>query len=155
MTSDYNERTRLMAFSNTMGQIAWMIVPWFWVIIADPEIFPTQDVGVRQLSLIVGAVCVVLGVLPAFFCKGIDASNMENRKEISLKSLTSNLKDLFNSIVEVAKNKPFMKLCGATFLVFNGFQMVAAFSVYIIVFYMYDGSYGAAGPHPYARLFIG
>ncbi|GAL65356.1 probable sugar transporter [Jejuia pallidilutea] len=35
MTSDYNERTRLMAFSNTMGQIAWMIVPWFWVIIAD------------------------------------------------------------------------------------------------------------------------
>jgi GPH family glycoside/pentoside/hexuronide:cation symporter len=148
MTSDYNERTRLMAFSNTMGQIAWMIVPWFWVIIADPEIFPTQDVGVRQLSLIVGAVCVVLGVLPAFFCKGIDASNMENRKEISLKSLTSNLKDLFNSIVEVAKNKPFMKLCGATFLVFNGFQMVAAFSVYIIVFYMYDGSYGAAGTWP-------
>ena len=41
-----------------------------------------------------------------------------------------------------------MKLCGATFLVFNGFQMVAAFSVYIIVFYMYDGSYGAAGTWP-------
>ncbi|MBT8205567.1 MAG: MFS transporter, partial [Eudoraea sp.] len=39
MTSDYNERTRLMAFANTMGQIAWMIVPWFWVIIADPEVF--------------------------------------------------------------------------------------------------------------------
>ncbi len=39
MTSDYNERTRLMAFSNTMGQIAWMIVPWFWVIIADPDIY--------------------------------------------------------------------------------------------------------------------
>ncbi len=148
MTSDYNERTRLMAFSQTIGQIAWMIVPWFWVIIADPEIFETQAIGVRKLSIIVGAVCIVLGVLPAFFCKGIDSANMENRKEINFKSLFSNLKDLFIGIAQVSKNKPFMKLCGATFLVFNGFQMVAAFSVYIIVFYMYNGSYADAGTWP-------
>lgn len=67
MTSDYNERTRLMAFSNTMGQIAWMIVPWFWVIIADPQVYESQAVGVRHLSIIVGSVCVVLGILPAIF----------------------------------------------------------------------------------------
>ncbi|MEQ9591517.1 MAG: MFS transporter [Cyclobacteriaceae bacterium] len=148
MTSDYNERTRLMAFSNTMGQIAWMIVPWFWVIIADPNIFATQAIGVRQLSVIVGAICMVLGILPAIFCKGIDAARMENRKEISFKTMLSNLKDLFAGIVQVSKNKPFMRLCGATFLVFNGFQMVAAFSVYIIVFYMYNGSYADAGTWP-------
>ncbi|MEO1258595.1 MAG: MFS transporter [Bacteroidota bacterium] len=148
MTSDYNERTRLMAFSNTMGQIAWMVVPWFWVIIADPDIFETQAVGVRQLSVIVAVICIVLGVLPAIFCKGIDSANMANRKEITLKTLFSNLKDLWEGIVQVSKNKPFMRLCGATFLVFNGFQMVAAFSVYIIVFYMFDGSYGDAGTWP-------
>lgn len=148
MTSDYNERTKLMAFSQTVGQIAWMIVPWFWVIIADKDIFITQDVGVRQLSIIVGAICLVLGILPALFCKGIDASNMGNRKEISMRTLFSNLKDLFDGIVQVSKNKPFVRLCGATFLVFNGFQMVAAFSVYIIVFYMYNGSYEAAGTWP-------
>ena len=148
MTSDYNERTRLMAFSQTIGQIAWMIVPWFWVIIADPTIFETQAVGVRKLSIIVGFVCIVLGVLPAFFCKGIDSSNMENRKEISFKTLFSNLIDLCKGIAQVAKNKPFLKLCGATFLVFNGFQMVASFSVFIIVFYMYNGSYADAGNWP-------
>ncbi len=148
MTSDYNERTRLMAFANTMGQIAWMIVPWFWVIIADPEIFENQAVGVRQLSMIVGGVCMVLGIFPAIFCRGIDSANMENRKEISLKTLSSNLMDLFRGIAQVAKNKPFMRLCGATFLVFNGFQMVAAFSVYIIVFYMFNGSYADAGTWP-------
>ena len=80
MTSDYNERTRLMAFSQTLGQVAWMIVPWFWVLIANPNLFETQAIGVRSLSVIVGAVCIVLGVLPAIFCKGIDAYNMENRK---------------------------------------------------------------------------
>ncbi|MEL6256571.1 MAG: MFS transporter [Bacteroidota bacterium] len=148
MTSDYNERTRLMAFSQTVGQIAWMIVPWFWVLIANPNLFETQAEGVRQLSVVVGLLCVVLGILPAIFCRGVDASNMENRKELSFASLATNLKDLFQGIVQVSKNKPFMKLCGATFLVFNGFQMVASFSFFIIVFYMFNGDYAAAGNWP-------
>jgi len=148
MTSDYNERTRLMAFSQTVGQIAWMIVPWFWVLIADPDLFETQAVGVRKLSLYVGVACIILGVLPAIFCKGIDSAHMENRKQISFKTMFSNLIDLFKGIVQVAKNKPFMKLCGATFLVFNGFQMVASFSFFIIVYYMFNGDYAEAGNWP-------
>ncbi len=148
MTSDYNERTRLMAFSQTMGQIAWMIVPWFWVLIANPNLFETQAIGVRRLSVIVGGICLLLGILPAIFCRGIDASNMENRKEINFRSLLSNLKDLLKGIVQVSKNIPFMRLCGATFLVFNGFQMVASFSYFIIVFYMFKGDYGLAGNWP-------
>lgn len=148
MTSDYNERTRLMAFSQIMGQFAWMIVPWFWVLIADEDLFATQAIGVRQLSIVVGIICAVLGVLPALFCKGIDSSHMENRKEVSFKTMFSNLTDLYHSIIQVSKNKPFMKLCGATFLVFNGFQLVASFSFFIIVFYMYNGSYADAGNWP-------
>ncbi|WP_406684699.1 MFS transporter [Seonamhaeicola sp. MEBiC1930] len=148
MTTDYNERTRLMAFSNTMGQIAWMIVPWFWVIIADPQVYETQAVGVRNLSIIVGSICAILGLLPAIFCRGLDSSHMENRKKITFKTMASNLTDLWAGIKQVSKNKPFTKLCGATFLVFNGFQLVSAFSVYIIVFYMYNGSYALAGTWP-------
>ena len=160
MTSDYNERTRLMAFSQTIGQIAWMIVPWFWVIIASPDILSLsaeqlsriaalglseeetnkatldalQATGVRKLSVIVGAICIALGVLPAIFCRGIDSANMENRKKITFKTMFSNLIDLKEGIVQVSKSKPFVKLCGATFLVFNGFQLVASFSYFIIVF---------------------
>ncbi|MBE0680151.1 MAG: MFS transporter [Bacteroidales bacterium] len=148
MTSDYNERTRLMAFSQTLGQIAWMIVPWFWVLIANPNLFESQAIGVRKLSMIVGAVCIVLGIMPAIFCKGIDASKMEGRVKITYKTLFSNLMDLFRGIAQVSKNIPFMRLCGATFLVFNGFQLVASFSYFIIVFYMFRGDYGLAGNWP-------
>lgn len=148
MTSDYNERTRLMAFSQTIGQIAWMIVPWFWVIIANPNIFADQAVGVRQLSVVVGFLCIALGLFPAIFCKGIDSEKIENRKELSFRNAFSNLKELLSSIVLISKNKPFGRLCAATFLVFNGFQMVASFSYFIIVFYMFNGSYALAGNWP-------
>lgn len=148
MTTDYNERTHLMAFSQTMGQIAWMIVPWFWVLVANPNLFADQAVGVRQLSVLVGALCLAIGILPAIFCKGLDSEKIENRKEISFRTVFKNLKQLFDGIVLVSKNKPFVKLCGATFLVFNGFQMVASFSYFIIVFYMFNGDYGNAGNWP-------
>lgn len=148
MTSDYNERTRLMAFSQTVGQFAWMIVPWFWVLIANPNLFETQAVGVQKLSIIVGALCMALGVLPAIFCKGIDSSHIENRKKINFSTLFSNLIDLFKSIGQVFKNIPFVRLCAATFLVFNGFQMVASFSYFIILFYMFNGDYGLTGNWP-------
>lgn len=148
MTSDYNERTRLMGFSQTFGQIAWMIVPWFWVIIANPAIFETQAIGVRQLSVIVGAVCIILGIMPALFCKEIDQAILTNRDDITFKNLLNNFKSLLKNMVQVFRNKSFVQLCGATFLVFNGFQMVASFSYFIIVFYMFKGNYGDAGTWP-------
>ncbi|HMQ49974.1 MAG TPA: MFS transporter [Saprospiraceae bacterium] len=148
MTFDYNERTRLMAFSQTIGQFAWMIVPWFWVLIANPDLFATQAEGVRTLSIIVGGVCLVLGVLPAIFCKEVDQSNLQNREELSFNKLLDNLKGLIRNMVLIFKNRSFLRLCGATFLVFNGFQMVASFSYFIIVFYLFNGKYELAGNWP-------
>lgn len=148
MSSDYNERTRLMAFAQFVGQFAWMIVPWFWVIMATPELFESQAHGVRALSVFVGLTCIFFGVMPAIFCKEIDQTNLTNRAELSLKNIYSNFKGLLKSMSQIFKNKPFVKLCGATFLVFNGFQMVASFSYFIIVFYLFKGDYGAAGSWP-------
>jgi glycoside/pentoside/hexuronide:cation symporter, GPH family len=148
MTPDYNERTRLMGFSQFIGQISWMIVPWFWVIIANPNIFESQAIGVRRLSIIVGGICMVLGILPALFCKEVNQENLTNRDDLSLKNLAKNLKSLIRNMGLIFKNIPFLRLCGATFLVFNGYQMVASFSYFIIVFYMFQGDYGAAGTWP-------
>lgn len=148
MTSDYNERTRLMGFSQTLGQVAWMIVPWFWVLIANPNLFETQAIGVRRLAIIVGGICMILGMLPALICKEIDQTNLSNRDELTLKNIFENLKSLLHNMVLIFKNTTFVRLCGATFLVFNGFQMVASFSYFIIVFYMFKGDYGLAGTWP-------
>ncbi|WP_439129902.1 MFS transporter, partial [Polaribacter sp.] len=104
MTSDYNERTRLMSLANSMGQIAWMIVPWLYVIIPDVNTFDNPAEGVRTMAIIVGVVCILFGVLPAFFCRGIDSANMGNRQVINFKTLASNMKELFKGIKQVSKN---------------------------------------------------
>ncbi|MEL6558147.1 MAG: MFS transporter [Bacteroidota bacterium] len=144
MTSDYNERTRLMSFANTIGQLAWMLVPFLYVLIPNTDLFDTQSQGVRQIALFAGLVIVVLGILPAIFCRGIDASNMEGREEITLKNVFGSMGKIFKGIKVVFQNKPFVKLCLATFLVFNGFQIVAEFGVFIINYYMFDGDWVAS-----------
>jgi len=148
MTSDTKERTRLMGIANSVGQISWMIVPLFWVLIANKDLFESQADGVRTLSLFVGFACLVFGILPAIFCKELDVSDADSKAKITFKELGNNLTILYNNIKNMTKNMPFMRLCGATFLVFNGFQMVASFSYFIIVFYMYNGSYEMAGTVP-------
>ncbi len=147
LTSDYNERTRIMAFSQFIGQIAWMIVPWIWVLVPS-DLFADQGEGVRQLSIVVGVVCTALGILPAIFCKGIESSRIENTKDLSMKEIGNNFMEVLRNIVTAFKNTQFLRLCLATFLIFNGFQLVSTFSYFIILFHMFGGSTDAAGTWP-------
>jgi len=148
MTPDYNERTRLMAVSQWMGQVAWMIAPWFWVIIYDPSIFESAPEGARVLSIWVGAICMILGVLPALFNKEMILPDNSKRANLSMNELAANTKEFLKGIKLTIKNKPFMKLCGATFLIFNGFQTIAQFAMFIIVYYLFNGDKVAAGSWP-------
>jgi GPH family glycoside/pentoside/hexuronide:cation symporter len=57
LTSDYNERTHLMAFSQFVGQFAWMFVPWLWVLVANENWFANAGEGVRELAIYVAIAC--------------------------------------------------------------------------------------------------
>ncbi len=148
MSGDYKERTRLMGFAQTIGQFAWMIVPWFWVIIANPNLFADQAEGVRTMAWFVGGACILLGILPGLLCREIDNKNITNQADLTFKDAIANVKDLTSKMMQVFRNKPFVRLCGATFLVFNGFQMVASFSYFIILFYLFNGDYELTGSWP-------
>ncbi len=148
MTPDYNERTRLMAVSQFMAQAAWMLAPWFWVIIYDQSIYDSAPEGARNLSIWVGAICMVLGILPALFNKEMIVPEKDKMKDLSINNMAANTKEFFRGIMLTLRNKPFLKLCGATFFVFNGFQTIAQFSFFIIVYYLFNGDTVAAGSWP-------
>ena len=148
MSPDYNERTRLMAVSQFMGQIAWMIAPWFWVIIYDTSIYDSAPEGARNLSIWVGALCMVLGIMPGLFNKEKVVPEQDKMANLSWKELAANTKEFLIGIKLTLSNKPFVKLCGATFLVFNGFQTIAQFAFFIVVYYLFNGDTAAAGQWP-------
>jgi len=148
MTPDYNERTSLMAVSQWIGQIAWMIAPWFWVIIYDKNIYASAPEGARNLSFWVGGLCLVLGVMPALFCKEIALPELQGKSKLSFKDLAENTKDFFKGIKQTVTCKPFVKLYVSTFLIFNGFQTIAQFAFFIIIFYLFEGDTTAAGQWP-------
>ena len=148
MTPDYNERTRLMAVSQVMGQIAWMVAPWFWVIIYNQSLFESAPQGARIMSVWVGGLCMVLGILPALFNKEMIVPDKSKLKNLSREEMAGNIKEFLQGIKLTLKNKPFIRLCSSTFFIFNGYQTVAQFAFFIIVYYLFNGDKVAAGNWP-------
>jgi GPH family glycoside/pentoside/hexuronide:cation symporter len=146
MSDDYHERTRLMAVAQWIGQWAWVIAPWGWIVLYDPNWFESATEGARTLSIYVGLICMLLAMVPAIFCDSEDTTGkIETAKHATL---SDTFKDLFKGIAITLKNKPFQRICTATFFIFNAYNCVAGFAFFIIVYYMNAGDPVAAGNWP-------
>ena len=148
MSRDFHERTRLMAVAQWIGQWAWVIVPWFWPLIYDPDLFSSPAAGARSLAIWVGLGCMGLALVPAIFVRSQPTTDADNLQELSRRNVAENLRVFFKGFAPVFRSAPFRKLCLATFLVFSSFQTVAAFSFFIIVYHLFGGDAGAAGSWP-------
>lgn len=147
MSSDYNERTSIMAISQWIGQIAWMIAPWAWVIVYMDALFADPAEGSRQLAVVVGALCMALAIIPAVFCKEPPLP-ATHKSRLSLDDFAENLRGFFRAIVETFKCRQFLILCAATFLVFNAYMAITQFQYFIFVHYVFGGDTGAVGHYP-------
>lgn len=148
MSDDFHERTQIMAISQFIGQWAWVIAPWFWVIMYDPKWFVNADTATRTLAIWVGVGCMLLAMMPAIFVKSKSTKNDETLKPLTFKTIGGSLKEILLSFKEAFINKPFRKLCIATFLIFNAFNTVAGFTFFIVVYYLFNGSTADAGIWP-------
>jgi GPH family glycoside/pentoside/hexuronide:cation symporter len=122
-------------------------VPWFWVLIYDLSLFENAAEGARTLSLGVGLFCALLTIIPAVYC-ATQSVDTDALKPINKDTLKQCFSDIYLSIKEVFRIPAFVRICGATFFVFNAFNTVAGFSWFIIVYLMNGGDAGAAGTWP-------
>lgn len=148
MSDDFHERTSIMGISQWIGQWAWVIVPWFWVIIYDPAWFSAPDAAVREMAIWLSVFCGLLGMIPAFFIKSESTLNETSYAEISLKNIVSSLKDIVEGAKMAFGIKQFRMLCFSTFFTFNAYNLVMMFTFYIIVHYLFGGDPEAAGIWP-------
>jgi GPH family glycoside/pentoside/hexuronide:cation symporter len=147
MSDDFHERTNIMAVAQWIGQWAWVIAPWLWVVMYDPDWFSSAEVATRTLAIWVGIIFMLCAMVPAIFLKSKSTLN-EDYAPMTIKTIGSSLSDIFYGFVEAFKIKPFRKLCISTFLIFNAFNTVATFTFFIIVYHLFQGDAGAAGIWP-------
>lgn len=148
MSNDFHERTRLMAVAQWIGQWAWVIVPWFWPLLYNPNLFDSPAEGVRIVSIWVGLGCLTLAIIPAIFIPSPSSKEDDHLEDLSLKNLKKNQTVFLTGFGSVLGLKPFRKLCAATLLVFSSFQTVGAFTFFIVVHHLFAGDAGAAGSWP-------
>jgi len=149
LTPDYNERTRLMGVQNFIAQWAWIIAPWFLWFMELPR-FGDMREGAASLAIVLALICAGFGVLPAIFLRErhVLTDSPEVRPATADHSLGAVVwRAVWNFVLGFAttfRSLEFLKLCGATFLVFNGFQLIAAFQSYVVIFYVFGGDQEAA-----------
>lgn len=147
MSDDFHERTNIMATSQLIGQLAWVVAPWFWVIMADKSLFSSSDVAVRTLAVYVAIGCAILAAIPAFFIPSKSTLN-ENYSPIDFKGILNSFGEIKEGLKASIEIKPFRKICIATFLIFNAFQTTAGFSYFIIKYYLFKGNEEGFGLWP-------
>ncbi|MGB5264755.1 MAG: MFS transporter, partial [Lutimonas sp.] len=144
MSNDFHERTNIMAVAQWIGQWAWVIAPWFWVIMDDPDWFPSQAVAVRDLAIWVAVPCAIAAMVPAIFIKS-KSTLEENYEPLNTSNIGGSLIKIVDSFKDAFKIEEFRKICGATFLIFNAFNTVAALTYFVIVYRLFNGDAAATG----------
>jgi glycoside/pentoside/hexuronide:cation symporter, GPH family len=148
MSDDFHERTSIMAVAQWIGQWAWVIAPWFWVVMYDPSWFKNADTATRTLSVWVGVICMGLAMVPALFLPSRSTKNDTQLVPLTWANFGGGMREILNGFKEAFGSVPFRKLCFATFLIFNAFNTVAAFSFFIVVYHLFGGNAPAAGIWP-------
>ncbi len=144
LTPDYHERTRLMGVQNFIGQIAYLISPWFLWMMTKKEWFATPKEGAAGLALAIGSVAIAVGIIPAIvlrerYVAAPAGAAPDVPTEPWFDSVKRNTVAFFKGFKTTLGTAPYLKLCGATFLVFNGFIMISSFQSYVIIYYVFGG----------------
>lgn len=83
-------------------------------------------------------------MIPAIIIKDESTVDRDDYMILTVKNIGKGFKEIINSFKEAFKSKPFRKLCISTFLIFNAFNTVAAFTFFVIVYHLFGGDAGAA-----------
>ena len=132
MSSDYHERTRVMAYSAFLANIAALLMPWIFKATELP-IFRDGVEGGRYVGFILAGVIMVTGVLSAVGCRERNLVRVRTQKKILF----------WSGVKETCRNRAFLILVAVVFFVTSAFYIIESFSTYVMTYYIFGGSKAA------------
>ncbi|WPJ95374.1 MFS transporter [Coraliomargarita algicola] len=132
MSSDYNERTSVMAYRTVLSQVgAFAVSGIYWLITLDR--FESMAEGMRYAGMMVGALIIAMGLIPAFFAREHDSIIEQQRGKVVAKI------SLAKSFKETIREVPFLIICAITVLMLTGLMMVVQLGYYVTVYHIFGG----------------
>lgn len=149
LTPDYHERTRLMGAQFFIGSFAYIVASWFLFMmqngihVGDIQIWKPDNIvdGAAGLAIVIGIGVAAIGIFPAVFLRERAAVPSEDQEspEQSANSISGYVIEFFRGFALTLRSRPFLKLCIATFCVFNGFMLVSSLQSYTFIYYIFGG----------------
>ena len=133
LTSDYNERTRIMMFKTIFGGAAGIVMAWMYKITQWDYFENTLD-GMQALSWVIAAILIVSTAIPAIFLREKDVGEMINQKKTNL----------LVSMKESFRIREFRLILGALVMICFGLFMVIPLGPYINIYYVCGGDQNIA-----------
>jgi glycoside/pentoside/hexuronide:cation symporter, GPH family len=129
LSSDYNERTRIMAYRAIFGSIGGLFLPFFLTWSKSKLWSPTGDVvvGIRWVTGIAGFVMMLAILSAAIFCK--EPQGVQKQEKIKL----------WPAFKYTMTNRPFLIVIGIIMLVIVACFLTGPFEVYVLRYYVAQG----------------
>ncbi len=128
MTSDYNEKTRVVVWRQYIGIACGLAIPWLYKLCFVSNSEPgSETVGVRYVSYAVALIILVTGVLPAIFCK--EKASVQKQQKIKLTT----------AFFYTFKNRAFLLLMASNLIIKIGIFMAGPFNLYLNIYYVCKG----------------
>jgi GPH family glycoside/pentoside/hexuronide:cation symporter len=130
MTTDYDERQRLLAWPNYVGLGMSFLLPWLPRLI-EVESFGGTVNGAVWVSAGVGLIIILTGLMPALF--GREIAQAEEQEHIGL----------IKAVKTSASNRSFLIVALSNVVVLAGLAAFSGMGLYVNIFYIFDGDRAA------------
>lgn len=130
MTTDYDERTRLLAWPNYIGLTMSFLLPWFPRMI-EFKTFGGAAHGAVWVSVGAGIIILISGMMPAIF--GREIAQAEKQASISF----------VDAVKQSVSNRPFLLIALSNAVVLTGLATFGGIGLYVNIFYIFNGDRAA------------
>lgn len=129
MTSDYNERTRVMAYRTFFMSIGGFVPAWLFALTKLP-VFTDIVQGARYVGCGTALVMLLFGLVPVFFA----------RERYNVKIQSQEKTGLVDGLKIALGNKPFVLLNMIVLIVCAGLFMINGLDAYVNIYYVWGGN---------------
>jgi len=130
LSTDPDERTRVLAWCPYLTTIGTFIAPWFYRCSMLPIFGNNEVTGVRWMSIACGVAIMLCGVIPALVF----------REKVQAPSRSAEKMKVWESLRETVRSRAFVLLLGALVLATFAVNCQGTIGLYISIFYICGGN---------------